>query len=415
MEKEKIKKHRLIKIDNGVVGPVEPRQKSIRPKKVGDYPGLPKPIMDMAVLYSSPRLMGPPICDELITLVEHMFTEEEASVFRHLKPFSRGQTAAQLAKASHRPISEVTEIMERLSHEKRYSISYGEGDKKRYVILPVVPGAFEAVLMRTSLDTLTDWHREFARRFEDLFNTGYIFEYTKHPVPFVRYLPVQAQVGAIPMAWPSDKLEVILDRYDSFSVGLCQCRMTADIVGKGCGNPLENCTAYGAAVDYVVREGMQRRVEKKDILEIKAEAESHGLITWMFQEDSGKGASGSCSCCGCCCGMLRSVSEFNMPGYIAPPHFVPKFDASKCSSCAKCAKACQMGAITVDTKNKTQSYTLERCVGCGLCAVVCDEHHAVEMKEYDNFNPPAKSWSGLLVKSLPGMLRTSWEIWRERK
>lgn len=415
MEEKKIGKHRLIQVQDGVVGPVEPRPRSIMPKKIGDYPGVPQAILDVARLYSSPRLFGPPICDELIALVQHMFTEEEATVFRHLKTLSRGQTLAELSKATGRPTAEVEVIMERLSHEKRFSIRYGEGAKKRYFLLPIVPGAFEAVMMRTSLDSLTDWHRQFARLFENLFLTGFMTDYNKYPAPFIRYLPVGAQVRTIPRAWPSDRLPEILDRYDSFSVGLCQCRMTANIVGHGCGKPLENCACFGPVTDYLIREGLQRKAEKKEILEIKMEAESHGLLTWMFQEDSGKIGSGSCSCCGCCCDGLRTVSEFNAPGLIAPPHFIPVFDPTKCSYCAKCAKVCQMGAITVNTKTKTSVHALERCVGCGLCAVSCDEHHAIEMKEYDKYHPPAKTWGGLLLRVLPNYVRTTWAVWQDRK
>ena len=62
--------------------------------------------------------MGPPVCDELVALVEHLFTEEEASVVRHLGLFS-GRTAAELARAEHRPLDEIEPILDRLSQQKR--------------------------------------------------------------------------------------------------------------------------------------------------------------------------------------------------------------------------------------------------------------------------------------------------------
>jgi len=41
----------------------------------------------MAVVkdYSGILLIGPPMCDELVSLVEHMFSEEEAEVAHCLK------------------------------------------------------------------------------------------------------------------------------------------------------------------------------------------------------------------------------------------------------------------------------------------------------------------------------------------
>ncbi|MHC4177816.1 MAG: 4Fe-4S binding protein [Planctomycetota bacterium] len=41
---------------------------------------------------------------------------------------------------------------------------------------------------------------------------------------------------------------------------------------------------------------------------------------------------------------MRVVSEFNAPGMMAPPHFMPRFDSSTCTHCGRCAKACPMGA-----------------------------------------------------------------------
>jgi hypothetical protein len=98
--------------------------------------------------------MGPPICDELMALVEHLYTEEEASLVRHLTALP-GKTAAVVAVDEHRPVEEVRPILERLALEKFVLFSSGTGDKKRYYLLPLMPGAFEMVLVRTSLDTLT--------------------------------------------------------------------------------------------------------------------------------------------------------------------------------------------------------------------------------------------------------------------
>jgi len=59
---------RVIQIKDGIVGPREPRLRSVRPKKISDYPGVPVPYLEAAKMYSNPLLMGPPICDQLIAL-----------------------------------------------------------------------------------------------------------------------------------------------------------------------------------------------------------------------------------------------------------------------------------------------------------------------------------------------------------
>ena len=171
------------------------------------------------------------------------------------------------------------------------------------------------------------------------------------PTPLVRYLPVGKAIEAHPMALPTDKLEVVLDQFETFGIGQCQCRMAMQVLGRGCGKPLGNCTVMGQWAERGIEEGMLRQVSKKEALEIKREAESHGMVNWMMNVESPRGQC-SCSCCGCCCHAMRMVNEFNAPGFIAPPHFLPRLDAAKCISCGRCAKSCPMGAIVVDTGGK---------------------------------------------------------------
>ena len=404
---------RVIQIKDGIVGPREPRLRSVRPKKISDYPGVPAPYLEVAKMYSNPLLMGPPICDELIALVEHMYTEEEVSLVRHLRALP-GKTVAVVAAAAHRPVEEVRPILERLALEKFVLLSSGTGNKKRYYLMPIVPGAFEMALIRTSLDTLTDWHRRFAELFSALYETGFFVDYTEHPVPGVRYVPVGETIEAHPMALPSDRLEEILDRYKVFAVGLCQCRITEEIVGRGCDRPLENCVVFGGVAELLIRHGKMRRVEKKDVLEIKAEAAANGLASFIAETKLDESIGGAlCSCCGCCCGALRTISQFNAPGLIAPPHFMPKVDLARCTYCGQCAKVCPVGATVVDVKGKLRQHLPERCIGCGLCAVACDKQHAIQMEPTPRYRQPPKSLLSTLLQIGPNYLRNAWSVWRK--
>ena len=46
--------------------------------------------------YSSPLLVGPPQSDDLLELIVHIYTEDEADLVQHLKPL-RPRTAARVA------------------------------------------------------------------------------------------------------------------------------------------------------------------------------------------------------------------------------------------------------------------------------------------------------------------------------
>ena len=188
------------------------------------------------------------------------------------------------------------------------------------------------VLIRPSLDTLTDWHRRFAELFETLYATGYVQDYRGLTTPLVRFLPVGKAIEAHPMALPSDQLEVVLDQFEDFAVGQCQCRIAMDAVGRGCGKPKGNCAAMGRWARKSVEKGIFRRVSKREMLDIKREAEAHGMVNW-FMNVAGTKSQCSCSCCGCCCHAMRTISEHNVPGMIAPPHFLPRFDPARCAFC----------------------------------------------------------------------------------
>ena len=212
---------------------------------------------------------------------------------------------------------------------------------------------------------------------------------------------------------PTDRLEVIFDRYEAFGVANCQCRMTSAVNGAPCEGPLEVCMAMGKAAKSGIKRGWFRQVSKRQALEIKREAESHALVHWVMNVESSR-AQVSCSCCGCCCKAMRLVNEFNAPALLAPPHFMPRRDDESCTHCGRCALRCPMGAITVDTSEKTLSLNPSRCIGCGLCKLACEKDGAIEMRAVPDYRLPYKSWYSFLSRSAPWAVKTAWNTWRSR-
>jgi Na+-translocating ferredoxin:NAD+ oxidoreductase subunit B len=412
---------RTIEVGQSIPGGQPPRAKCVPARKRNDFPGVPAAFLDVAEKLASPLVMGPPLCEELVAVVRHLFTEEEAGAVRHLGTY-RGHTARQVAAAEHRPVEQVQPILERLATEKRAIAASGPDDNKVYRLPPIMPGIFEMVLVCRSMDDLTDWHRRFAELFEALYETGYSADYRGFRTPLVRFLPVHQVLEAHPMALPCDRLETILDRYDTFGVGQCQCRIATAAVGRGCGKPTGNCTVMGHWAERAIETGTFRQVSKAELLAIKFEAESHGMVNWLMNVDSPNGQC-SCSCCGCCCHAMRVVNEFNVPGTFAPPHYLPRFDPARCTSCGKCARACPMKAIVVETvaaapaggrDAKTVKHLLERCIGCGLCAVACDRQKAIAMDPVPKQTLPYRSWYSLIAHAMPSAIKTSFKVWRSR-
>jgi len=359
--------------------------------------------------YASPLLLGPEPSDNLLEMVMHMFSEEEAEIVRYLPPL-RPRTIEKVASLSGRPENEVRNILDFLAFTKRVVLGWGE--PRKYTLLPIVPGTFEMALMTPDLSSRNLWHKRFAELFEKIWNEGYMANYVRRVRSNVHYLPVKGSVDPLYRAWPSDRLEEVLDPYDDFAVGMCQCRMTMELVGKGCGKPLEACVTMGPTAIRFIDRGLMRKSDKKEILEIKGHAEEEGCVSWMMEDIGGvhRGNS-SCSCCSCCCHFLQSLSRFNAPGFISNPHFLPSRDEAACVNCGKCASACPMDAWNF--RDGKLSLDSMRCIGCGLCVTACPVN-ALSLKESRNSIPKQPGWFRYYMDLAPGYLFNAFRVWLRR-
>jgi len=383
----------------------------LRIRTAREFPGVSRAYLEVARKLASPLLNGPPFCDELIAFVQHLLTEEEAAVMRHLGPM-RGRRAGAVARAEHRPVDEVEPILQRLALDKRCIAATGSNNARRYQLMPLIPGIFEMVLIGVEPAAFNDWHRRFIELFEALYSSGYIADYRGSRSPAVRFLPLAAAQGLRPGALSAGHFAEVADRFRTFAVGQCQCRMTMNTLGHGCGRPLGNCTIMGTWAESAIRGGWARQVSRDEVLAIKAEAEAAGLVSWVLNVKSAAGQA-SCSCCGCCCHAMRMVSEFSVPGWFAPPRLRPSFDEAACTSCGQCVRQCPMTALAIQPRAGKVTYLRPRCIGCGLCSLACPKK-AIEMRPADHHTAPYPNMPTMFLNSLPDKLRIAWKVWRNR-
>jgi Pyruvate/2-oxoacid:ferredoxin oxidoreductase delta subunit len=357
---------------------------------------------------ASPLLGGPPPSEDLLEIVLHLFTEEEAELVQHL-PIFVPRTAEGVARRAGLTPAAAQVVLDRLAFTKRVILAAGQ--RRRYGILPLVPGIFELCLMTSDLSTRNAWHQRFAELFERLWDQGFIVDYMTSSRAPVRYLPVGAVAGRLHQAWPSDRLEEILAPYDRFAVGHCQCRLAMHLVGRGCAAPLENCTGMGPTSDHFIERGLMREVDRDEVIALKRQAEEAGCVTWMMNVHDDPRGNGSCSCCGCCCHALRSISQFSAPGMFSQPHFLPARDAATCTSCRQCVAACPMGAWV--ERDGELWHERIRCIGCGLCVVACPAD-SLRLEPAPEAPTPEATWPALLAKMAPRYVSNAIRIWSKR-
>ena len=117
-------------------------------------------------------------------------------------------------------------------------------------------------------------------------------------------------------------------------------------------------------------------------------AEEAGLVhlTWNVQN----GHFFVCNCCGCCCGVLRSINEMGLPAsHVVNSYYYAQIDPDTCEACGTCAdERCQVNAI----REGDDAYEViaERCIGCGLCVTTCpsDAIQLVRKSAEDLVVPP---------------------------
>jgi len=200
---------------------------------------------------------------------------------------------------------------------------------------------------------------------------------------------------------------------------LCQCRLSKRLTGDTrCSLPLETCITFGGIAERLIQNGRLRKVTRRDVFTIKAEAEDAGLVTLMLaanlQPDVGGISSGmACSCCSDCCFALQVIRDFNAPGIVAAPHFRPHIRAMGCTGCGRCVAVCPVSALSLDPVSRQLTINTLRCIGCGLCARTCSRR-AIEMKPVPNYHRPPQTALGLAAHALPNFARNVWRIWRSR-
>ena len=296
-----------------------------------------------------------------LRILRHLFTPQEASLAVHLALIT--EEARVIAVRAGMPLSEVERILGEMEHKRLIYAFHEDGKPTRYMAEQFVIGFWEGQV--NQLD------RELVELFEEYLPTyarSGIWE--KQPqlrtIPVKASLPVGEAIAVKNVILQYENIDEILASHHTFAVANCVCRQEMRLIEHNCGKPIETCLAFDGGADYFVRDGRGRYVTREEAAAIVRKAEETGLV---LQPGNDRSAGNLCMCCGCCCGVLRSLKMNPYPARMVSSPFVAVLDQDACAGCGNCLERCQMDALSLP--DGTAELDLERCIGCGLCVTTC--------------------------------------------
>ena len=290
-----------------------------------------------------------------IRILRRLFTPDEANLAVHLTLIpEEPRVVARRAKV---PIEEVARRLEEMDKKGLVIGIQRKGEPLKYMAQQFIVGFWEAQVNKLSRELV----EEFEEYLPSLFDPG-----TWRKVPQMRTIPVEKSIAVQPEVMPYERAEELVRNNTTFAVSNCICRQELRILGKGCDKPEESCLQFGLAAEGVVHMGRGRAISMEETLAILRRAEETGLV---LQPANAKNPLFICTCCGCCCGVLRLLKYDPKPASLVASPFVASLNSDTCKGCGICTKRCQMEALHLD--NKKAILDLDRCIGCGLCVDTC--------------------------------------------
>ena len=318
-------------------------------------------------------------------MLRELYSAEEAALVVEM-PFGLS-TLKKIEEVTGRDRGELEPMLATLC-DKGLVVDLMLGGTYHYMLAPFVIGIFEFTMMRTDLSD--EQVGRYARLFTDYLETGEFYAANfndQQQVSIARALPHLECLGDHVEIVDYENVERIIDEAGSFSVSNCSCRHKKHHAGgQVCKVPLETCTSFGKAANYLVRHGMGRAISKSEMTDIVQRSKDLRLV---FSVDNVQNEpTFLCHCCGCCCGILDGINKHGYPNSIVSSTLIPHVKMDDCNGCQKCARACHVSAISLlpEPKKATGKRMFmpeideAACIGCGVCSLVCDPE-AIEMRQ----------------------------------
>ena len=305
-------------------------------------------------------------------MLKKIFSAEEASIANQL--CGEMESIDVIAERIGLPAKEA--LIKLMEIAKRGIIWFSKKEgKPHFRLAPFIVGIYEA--------HLENMDHEFAHLFEEYMADGGAAGLMKPQPALHRVVPAQA---AAKSEWilPYDDVRKIIMSSKSFRVRDCICRVQQDFTDqRKCDFSLKMCLNFSP----IERPPSPNAISQEEALAILDKAEEIGLVHTV--SNIAKDIFYVCNCCGCCCGILRGITDWGIERSVAYANYYAVIDPDECTGCGTCIERCQVHAIS--EKNGVSVVKQEQCIGCGLCVTGCPNEVAKLQRKPDSeiVHPPA--------------------------
>ncbi|MBY8991906.1 MAG: 4Fe-4S binding protein [Candidatus Lokiarchaeota archaeon] len=317
-----------------------------------------------------------------LKLLKYLFTLEEAKIATKLSfTYEPIKIIYNRVKESNISITELELLLENLV--SKGTIHYKkDSDEKLYANAMLVIGIFEYQVNKLTMEFM-DLMKQYGQEAFDV-------EMFRTRTSQTRIIPVEKSLTHENIIETySNVRNIIRNAEEPLAITNCVCRQKQDVRREKDPCKLtdryETCLGFGHSAQMYIDQGWARQVTKEEALDILDKNEETGLI---LQPGNAIRPDFICSCCGCCCGLLRDLKKMNNPARLMKTNYVVEVDSELCTGCGVCVDRCQMGALSI--VDDISSVNRKKCLGCGLCVVTCPSE-AINLSNKEKESSPPKT------------------------